>query len=206
MPRVLTIAGSDSGGGAGIQADLKVRMGMGGSLFWPLRLCLCQWLAARCARHVRTWRPHRLTGAAPPPPRPRAARAPQSIMAMGAFGMSAVTALTAQNSRGVQAVHAVPPAFLAAQLDSVLGDLGADAVKTGMLPDAETVSLVAAKVKQYGVGVAGGGPGHDLDERPRARGGCVAAAMVRELLPLAAGRDAKHPRGARAACGRGRRR
>lgn len=67
-------------------------------------------------------------------------------MAMGCFGMSAITALTAQNSRGVQAVHPVPAEFLERQLDSVLGDLGADAVKTGMLPDADAVRLVARKV------------------------------------------------------------
>lgn len=72
-------------------------------------------------------------------------------MAMGCFGMSALTALTAQNSRGVQAVHPVPPAFLEAQLDSVLSDLGTDAVKTGMLPDAETVKMLAAKIRQYGI-------------------------------------------------------
>jgi hydroxymethylpyrimidine kinase/phosphomethylpyrimidine kinase/thiamine-phosphate diphosphorylase len=107
-------------------------------------------------------------------------------MAMGCFGMSAVTALTAQNSRGVQAVHPVPPAFLEAQLDSVLSDLGADAVKTGMLPDADAVRLVARKVRQYGVAALVVDPvmistsGHAL------AGDCVAAAMVSDLLPLAA--------------------
>ena len=79
MKRILTVAGSDSGGGAGIQADLK------------------------------------------------------AITVLGGYGMSVITALTAQNTMGVQGVHAVPIDFIARQLDSVLSDIGADAVKTGML-------------------------------------------------------------------------
>jgi hydroxymethylpyrimidine/phosphomethylpyrimidine kinase len=58
--------------------------------------------------------------------------------------MTAVTAITAQNSYGVQGVHVVPPATLEQQLDSVLGDLGADVVKTGMLADAATVEVRAS--------------------------------------------------------------
>lgn len=83
MPTALTIAGSDSGGGAGIQADLK------------------------------------------------------TFQACGVFGMSAVSALTAQNTHGVQGIHVPPAAFLKSQIDAVLEDIGADAVKTGMLPNAE---------------------------------------------------------------------
>src|ERR1700732_137615 len=79
LPRVLTIASSDSGGGAGIQAALKA--------------------CARC----------------------------------GAHGMSAIVALTAQNTVGVTAIHELPPAFVRAQIDAVLDDIGADAAKTGML-------------------------------------------------------------------------
>lgn len=107
-------------------------------------------------------------------------------MALGCFGMSALTALTAQNSRGVQAVHPVPPSFLEQQLDSVLSDLGADAVKTGMLPDPEAVHLVARKIQEYRVRnlvidpVMISTSGHAL------AGGGVAAALARELLPLAA--------------------
>ncbi len=82
-PRVLSIAGSDSGGGAGIQADLKA--------------------FARCGVH----------------------------------GMTAITAITAQNTMGVQAIHAVPAAIVRAQIDAVLADIGADAVKVGMLGSAE---------------------------------------------------------------------
>ena len=89
IPTCLTIAGSDSGGGAGIQADLK------------------------------------------------------AFAAAGCYGMSAIVALTAQNTTGVTAVHEVPPAFVRAQLDAVLGDLGADAAKTGMLFSREVIETVA---------------------------------------------------------------
>lgn len=96
-PVALTVAGSDSGGGAGIQTDLK------------------------------------------------------TFAALGVHGMSVLTAVTAQNSLGVQGIHLVPAAMVALQMDSVLGDIGADAVKTGMVGSAEIVSTVAAKVRQYGV-------------------------------------------------------
>jgi len=89
VPRVLTIASSDSGGGAGIQADLKA--------------------FARC----------------------------------GAHGMSAIVALTAQNTLGVTAIHELPAAFVQAQIEAVLDDIGADAVKTGMLFSAPLIEAVA---------------------------------------------------------------
>jgi hydroxymethylpyrimidine/phosphomethylpyrimidine kinase len=89
LPRVLTIASSDSGGGAGIQADLKA--------------------FARC----------------------------------GAHGMSAIVALTAQNTVGVRAIHEIPPAFVRAQIEAVLDDIGADAAKTGMLFSAPLIEAVA---------------------------------------------------------------
>lgn len=95
--RVLTIAGSDSGGGAGIQADLK------------------------------------------------------TFAALGCYGMSAITALTAQNTHGVSAIHPVPADFLAAQIDAVLGDIGAHAVKIGMLHSAETVRTVAQAIDRHQV-------------------------------------------------------
>ena len=88
-PRVLTIAGSDSGGGAGIQADLK------------------------------------------------------TMLALGVHGMSVVAAVTAQNSLGVQGYWELPPEAVQAQLDSVLGDIGADAIKTGMLASPGLVAVVA---------------------------------------------------------------
>ena len=89
IPRVLTVASSDSGGGAGIQADLKA--------------------FARC----------------------------------GAHGMSAIVALTAQNTVGVTAIQELPPAFVRAQIDAVLDDIGADAAKTGMLFSAPLIQAVA---------------------------------------------------------------
>jgi hydroxymethylpyrimidine/phosphomethylpyrimidine kinase len=89
----LTVAGSDSSGGAGIQADLK------------------------------------------------------TFTAFGVYGASVVTALTAQNTLGVQGIYAVPPGFVAAQLESVLSDLHPGAVKTGMLADAEIVETVARMLR-----------------------------------------------------------
>ncbi len=94
-PRALTIAGSDSGGGAGVQADLK------------------------------------------------------TFHALGAYGMSVITALTAQNTVGVQGVHEVPAAFVRDQLDSVAGDLGVDAAKTGMLASAAIITAVAEGVREH---------------------------------------------------------
>jgi len=95
--RVLTIAGSDSGGGAGIQADLK------------------------------------------------------TFSAIGCYGMSAITALTAQNTSGVQAIHPLPPSFAVQQMEAVLGDIGADAIKIGMLYSSELVEAVAAQLNKHGV-------------------------------------------------------
>jgi hydroxymethylpyrimidine/phosphomethylpyrimidine kinase len=94
--KVLTIAGSDSGGGAGIQADLK------------------------------------------------------TFSAIGCFGMSVITALTAQNTQGVKAIHAVPPAFTVEQIEAVLSDIGADAIKIGMLYSAELIEAVAQELKKHG--------------------------------------------------------
>jgi hydroxymethylpyrimidine/phosphomethylpyrimidine kinase len=94
--KVLTIAGSDSCGGAGIQADLK------------------------------------------------------TMSAIGCYGMSVITALTAQNTQGVRAIHAVPPAFAAEQITAVLSDIGADAVKIGMLYSAELIRVVAEQLKKFG--------------------------------------------------------
>ncbi len=95
VPRVLTIAGSDSGGGAGIQADLK------------------------------------------------------TFTALGVYGMSAITALTAQNTVGVTGIHDVPAEFVAEQIDVVYRDIGVDAVKTGMLSNAEIIEAVADRLALY---------------------------------------------------------
>ena len=93
----MTIAGSDSGGGAGIQADLK------------------------------------------------------TFAAMGVFGASTVTAVTAQNTLGVTAIHEIPAGIIAAQIDAVLTDIGADAVKTGMLSSSEIIQAVASKMSEHKV-------------------------------------------------------
>lgn len=94
---VLTIAGSDSGGGAGIQADLK------------------------------------------------------TFSALGCYGMSAITALTAQNTIGVRGIHDAPAAFVGDQIDAVLEDIGADAVKIGMLSSREIIDVVADRLARHRV-------------------------------------------------------
>ena len=96
-PLALTIAGSDSGGGAGIQADLK------------------------------------------------------TFFALGVHGMSALTAVTAQNTMGVSGVHEVPPEFVAEQIAAVVGDIGVDAAKTGMLSSAPIVLSVADAVREHNI-------------------------------------------------------
>ena len=128
-PRVLSIAGSDSGGGAGIQADLK------------------------------------------------------TFAALGCYGMTAITALTAQNTRGVSAIHDVTPAFLKAQIQAVVEDIGVDAIKLGMLPTPEIVEVVAWAIDHYRltnvvldtVMVASSGQ--------RLTAATTADALVRELFP-----------------------
>ena len=130
--RVLTIAGSDSGGGAGIQADLK------------------------------------------------------TFAALGCYGMSAITALTAQNTQGVTAIHAAPADFLVAQIDAVMGDIGAHAVKIGMLHAPEIVRAVAAAIDRHGMApvvldpVMVSATGAPLIEP------AAVQAIVRELFPRAA--------------------
>jgi len=149
VPRILSIAGSDSGGGAGIQADVK------------------------------------------------------AASALGVFSATAVTAVTTQNSAGVSGVFRVPAATVAAQAEAVLSDIGADAIKTGMLADAETVEAVARVVERWrssgGGNGEGGSEGEALHRRfplvvdpvlvstsgdPLASGG-VASAMLSRLFPLA---------------------
>src|SRR6185295_13518522 len=93
--KVLTIAGSDSGAGAGVQADLK------------------------------------------------------TFAAHGVYGTSAITAITAQNTIGVSAVLALNPKIVGAQIDAILGDIGAHAVKTGMLANAAIIDLVARKIAEH---------------------------------------------------------
>ena len=95
IPKALTIAGSDSGGGAGIQADLK------------------------------------------------------TFSALGVHGSSVITAITAQNTKEVTAVNNVPLDIIEKQIDAVLSDIGADAVKIGMLSNSDIIKTVAKKLKEY---------------------------------------------------------
>lgn len=133
VPRILTIAGSDPSGGAGIQADLK------------------------------------------------------TILALGGYGMSAITALTAQNTQGVFGIHPVPCAFIAQQIALIMADIGADAIKTGMLHSAEVIETVACCLKESGEGttplvldpVMVSTSGHALLQEN------AIAALKTSLLPLA---------------------
>ena len=131
-PTAMTVAGSDSGGGAGIQADLK------------------------------------------------------TFAALGVYGTSALTAITAQNTLGVTAVHELPPELVAAQMNAIRADMGADAVKTGMLSSSAIIRTVAERLREHRlterlvvdpVMVAKGG---DRLLQPEA-----VEALRRELLPLA---------------------
>jgi hydroxymethylpyrimidine/phosphomethylpyrimidine kinase len=129
--RALTVAGSDSGGGAGIQADLKTFQ---------------EWLV---------------------------------------YGMSVVTAVTAQNSLGVHGVWPLPADAVERQLRAVLEDFGADAVKTGMLPDRAAISATARVLAEHRIRRV------VVDPVMVAKGGAAlmedgaVSALVNELLPLA---------------------
>ncbi|MEM1021271.1 MAG: bifunctional hydroxymethylpyrimidine kinase/phosphomethylpyrimidine kinase [Pseudomonadota bacterium] len=94
-PRILSIAGSDSGGGAGIQADIK------------------------------------------------------TATAFEVYSATAITALTAQNTLGVTDIHPVPPRHVAAQIEAVLSDIGADAIKIGMLANADIADVVARCLEAF---------------------------------------------------------
>ena len=96
ISRILIIAGSDSGGGAGIQADIK------------------------------------------------------TVTMLGGHAMTAITAITAQNTLGVQGVHAIPTAMVLDQIDSVVSDIGVDAVKIGMVGSAPTAHAVAERLGRLG--------------------------------------------------------
>ena len=97
MKKVMTIAGSDSGAGAGIQADLK------------------------------------------------------AIAAMGAYGTTSITSVTVQNTLGVKGAYNLPLEIIEAQIDAIMEDISAHAMKTGMLATKEIILLVSKKVKEYRV-------------------------------------------------------
>ncbi len=103
----------------------------------------------------------------------------------GVYGQSAVTAVVAENTLGVQGWQAVAPETVAMQIDSCLADVGADAVKTGMLVGAATVEAVAARLRAHGVSRL------VVDPVMRAKSGDplidprAVEALVREIFPLA---------------------
>ena len=129
-PRVLAIAGSDSGGGAGIQADLK------------------------------------------------------TMLALGVHGMTVICAVTAQNSLGVQGYWELPAEAVRAQLDSVLGDIGAQAVKTGMLASAEIVRVVSDRLADIEAPLVVDPVAVSKHGDPLLSEGTIDA-LTAELLPLA---------------------
>ncbi|MGA1830482.1 bifunctional hydroxymethylpyrimidine kinase/phosphomethylpyrimidine kinase [Rhizobium wenxiniae] len=129
---VLSIAGSDPSGGAGIQADLK------------------------------------------------------AFSARGTYGMAALTALTAQNTQGVTAIHALPPDFVRAEIETIFADISVDAVKIGMIANAEIAQTVAATLEAHATGIP-----VVLDPVMVAKGGApllasdANQAIMKRLLPLA---------------------
>ena len=127
----LAIAGSDSGGNAGIQADLR------------------------------------------------------TFHAYGLHGCTVFTALTAQNPFSVSAIHPVPPDFIAAQLDAVLGVYGIAALKTGMLPDVAAVETVAGKLRAHPEIAKVVDPVMVATSGARLAGEDSTAALKKHLLPLA---------------------
>jgi hydroxymethylpyrimidine/phosphomethylpyrimidine kinase len=132
LPRVLIIAGSDSSGGAGIQADIK------------------------------------------------------TATAFGAYAMTAITAVTVQDTLGVHGIHPIPPAMVRDQIARAIADIGADAIKIGMLGNAQMVETVAEALSAYGPSIP-----VVLDPVMIAKGGAslldedAVAAIKERLLPMA---------------------
>ena len=130
--RVLIIAGSDSGGGAGIQADIK------------------------------------------------------TVTALDGYAATAITALTAQNTTGVHGIEEIPVSFIAQQMTVVLEDIGADALKTGMLHRPEVIEIVADTIAEHATDVP-----LVVDPVMYAKGGAALLTedahktLVERLLPLA---------------------
>lgn len=73
----------------------------------------------------------------------------KTVTALGGYAATAITALTVQNTLGVTDVHEVPPSIIAAQIEAVLSDIGADAIKTGMLHNAEVIGVVAEALRGH---------------------------------------------------------
>jgi len=73
----------------------------------------------------------------------------KTVTMLGGYAATAITALTVQNTKGVSAVHPVAPDVIAAQIDAVMSDIGADAIKIGMIGDVETAAIIEAALKTY---------------------------------------------------------
>ena len=131
VPRVLTIAGSDSGAGAGIQADLK------------------------------------------------------TFAALGVYGTSVITAVTAQNTVGVTGVHEIPVDIVAGQIEAVLDDIGADAVKTGMLSSSDIIQTVVRELNHFRVDKVVVDPVMVTKSGDRLLREDAIDALRRDLLPIA---------------------
>ena len=131
IAKALTIAGSDSGGGAGIQADLK------------------------------------------------------TFAALGVYGASAITAITAQNTLGVFGVQEISVDLVAAQIDAVVEDIGADAAKTGMLSSAAIVEVVADRIRHHRLTKLVVDPVMVAKSGDRLLRADAVAALKTALLPLA---------------------
>ena len=131
VAKAMTIAGSDSGGGAGIQADLK------------------------------------------------------TFAAFGVYGTSVITAITAQNTVGVTGVHDVPVGMVAAQIEAVISDIGADAVKTGMLSSGDIIETVARELAHFRVDRVVVDPVMVAKSGDRLLREDAVDAMCRSLVPLA---------------------
>ena len=110
----------------------------------------------------------------------------KTMTAHGVYGMSAVTALTAQNTTGVADILAVPPAFLAAQLDAVFADIPPDAVKIGMVADAALIHVIAEKLDEYDAKNVVVDPVMVATSGARLISEDAVEALVSELLPRAA--------------------
>jgi len=130
VAKIMTIAGSDSGGGAGIQADLK------------------------------------------------------TIAALGGYGTSVITALTAQNTHTVSKIHEIPTDMIKAQYEAIMDDIGASAIKIGMLSSTSIINTVAELIKQQPA------PHIVIDPVMVSKSGAqllqddAIDALVNELLPL----------------------
>jgi len=110
----------------------------------------------------------------------------RTMAAFGVFGTTALTSVTVQNTLRVESAQHLPASLVAAQIDAVMEDIGADAAKTGMLPTAEVIAAVADRVRAHGVTRLVVDPVMVATSGGRLMEGEALGALVRDLLPLAA--------------------